>query len=240
MGFPAPSVTHHLRNPGTEDLVYLMGGEHRDVEVAEFPSIGKVRATARARLPRQVGGDTLVHPSASRAAERRGLTEQQVALSTGRAHHLHAHGAAAFHSRWRLSSRPKRFGHAVGVRGVHRGLRRSGRRCRWRTTTGVFRGPSSDLVDPQPLAASTSESTKRRADPRVVEWLASEDEGSMFLSEIVLGEFENGLSKLPEGKRSSAPSRTRKPSAPSESGSSPSTPGPGPAGVRCRRVRAPR
>jgi uncharacterized cupin superfamily protein len=42
MGFPAPSVTHHLRNPGPEDLIYLMGGEHRDIEVAEFPSLGKV------------------------------------------------------------------------------------------------------------------------------------------------------------------------------------------------------
>ena len=27
MGFPTPSLGHHLRNPFDEDLVYLMGGE---------------------------------------------------------------------------------------------------------------------------------------------------------------------------------------------------------------------
>jgi uncharacterized cupin superfamily protein len=41
MGFPTPSVAHHLRNTGTEDLVYLMGGESRDFEVATFPRLGK-------------------------------------------------------------------------------------------------------------------------------------------------------------------------------------------------------
>lgn len=41
LGFPTPSVAHHLRNPFDEELVYLMGGEHKDVEVAEFPKIGK-------------------------------------------------------------------------------------------------------------------------------------------------------------------------------------------------------
>ena len=41
MGFPAPSVAHHLRNTGAEPLVYLMGGEHRDVEIATFPRLGK-------------------------------------------------------------------------------------------------------------------------------------------------------------------------------------------------------
>lgn len=41
MGFPAPSVAHHLRNSGSEDLVYLMGGENRDAEVATFPKLGK-------------------------------------------------------------------------------------------------------------------------------------------------------------------------------------------------------
>ncbi len=37
MGFPTPSVAHHLRNPFDEDLVYLCGGEIRDLEVAEYP-----------------------------------------------------------------------------------------------------------------------------------------------------------------------------------------------------------
>jgi uncharacterized cupin superfamily protein len=41
MGFPAPSVAHLLRNTGTEDLVYLAGGENREFEVAEFPALGK-------------------------------------------------------------------------------------------------------------------------------------------------------------------------------------------------------
>jgi len=41
MGFPTPSVAHHLRNPYDEDLVYLVGGENLDVEVADFPRLGK-------------------------------------------------------------------------------------------------------------------------------------------------------------------------------------------------------
>lgn len=41
MGFPTPSVAHHLRNTGNEDLVYLTGGENLDVEIAEFPRLGK-------------------------------------------------------------------------------------------------------------------------------------------------------------------------------------------------------
>ena len=41
LAFPTPSVAHHLRNPFTEDLVYLMGGENRETEVADFPRLGK-------------------------------------------------------------------------------------------------------------------------------------------------------------------------------------------------------
>ena len=41
MAFPTPGVAHHLRNPFETDLVYLMGGENRDVEVADFPDLGK-------------------------------------------------------------------------------------------------------------------------------------------------------------------------------------------------------
>lgn len=41
MGFPTPSVAHHLRNIGDEDLVYLTGGENVDVEIAEFPRLEK-------------------------------------------------------------------------------------------------------------------------------------------------------------------------------------------------------
>lgn len=41
MGFPTPSVAHHLRNPYGDTLVYLMGGENLDVEIADFPRLGK-------------------------------------------------------------------------------------------------------------------------------------------------------------------------------------------------------
>jgi uncharacterized cupin superfamily protein len=40
MGFPT-AVAHHLRNPYDEDLVYLVGGESHEVEVADFPRLGK-------------------------------------------------------------------------------------------------------------------------------------------------------------------------------------------------------
>jgi len=41
MGFSTPSVAHHLKNVGDEDLVYLVGGENLDIEIAEFPHLGK-------------------------------------------------------------------------------------------------------------------------------------------------------------------------------------------------------
>ncbi len=41
MGFPTPRVAHHLRNAYDEDLVYLVGGENLDVEIADFPRLGK-------------------------------------------------------------------------------------------------------------------------------------------------------------------------------------------------------
>ncbi|MBW4574818.1 MAG: cupin domain-containing protein [Aphanothece sp. CMT-3BRIN-NPC111] len=41
MGFATPSVAHHLRNPFHEDLVYLMGGERRQMEIADFPRLKK-------------------------------------------------------------------------------------------------------------------------------------------------------------------------------------------------------
>jgi uncharacterized cupin superfamily protein len=41
MGFAAPSVAHHLRNPFDRDLVYLMGGERRRTEIADYPRLGK-------------------------------------------------------------------------------------------------------------------------------------------------------------------------------------------------------
>ena len=41
LGFPTPGVAHHLRNPFDTDLVYLVGGESLDLDVAEFPKLGK-------------------------------------------------------------------------------------------------------------------------------------------------------------------------------------------------------
>jgi len=47
MGFgTSPPVAHHLRNPFTEDLVYLSGGERRPSEIAEYPKLGKMMVRA--------------------------------------------------------------------------------------------------------------------------------------------------------------------------------------------------
>ncbi|MCL6470372.1 MAG: cupin domain-containing protein [Ralstonia sp.] len=40
MAFPT-GVAHHLRNCGKDDLVYLCGGEHLNIEIADFPRLGK-------------------------------------------------------------------------------------------------------------------------------------------------------------------------------------------------------
>ena len=41
MAFPTPSVAHHLTNPFDDELVYLAGGEHREVDVVDFPTLGQ-------------------------------------------------------------------------------------------------------------------------------------------------------------------------------------------------------
>ena len=41
IGFPTPSVGHHLRNAGDEDLVYISGGERREIEIVDFPRHGR-------------------------------------------------------------------------------------------------------------------------------------------------------------------------------------------------------
>jgi uncharacterized cupin superfamily protein len=56
LGFPPATLAHHVRNTGTEDLVYLSGGESVDVEVADFPRLGK-------RLVR-IGAEATVYPLA--------------------------------------------------------------------------------------------------------------------------------------------------------------------------------
>jgi uncharacterized cupin superfamily protein len=74
MGFPAPGVAHHLRNPYDEDLVYLVGGESHEVEVADFPRLGRRMlrlgqnveiydtSDARAFIPLQDEADTSDQP----------------------------------------------------------------------------------------------------------------------------------------------------------------------------------
>jgi uncharacterized cupin superfamily protein len=41
LGFPTDGVAHHLRNTGTTDLVYLMGGERTPLDIGRFPTVGK-------------------------------------------------------------------------------------------------------------------------------------------------------------------------------------------------------
>jgi len=41
LAFPAPSVVHQLKNPFTEDLVYLMGGSNHPAEIADFPTLNR-------------------------------------------------------------------------------------------------------------------------------------------------------------------------------------------------------
>jgi uncharacterized cupin superfamily protein len=41
MGFPTPSVAHLLKNRGSDELVYLMGGEDQPVDVLDYPHLGK-------------------------------------------------------------------------------------------------------------------------------------------------------------------------------------------------------
>jgi uncharacterized cupin superfamily protein len=50
LAFPTPSVAHHLVNTGAEDLVYLMGGENLEHEVATFPELGKLMLKRNGRV----------------------------------------------------------------------------------------------------------------------------------------------------------------------------------------------
>lgn len=46
-----------------------------------------------------------------------------------------------------------------------------------------------------------SELVKTRPEPRLVEWLDAQDDESLFLSVVTLGEIRKGLTILPDGKR---------------------------------------
>ena len=60
VAFPTPSAPHQLRNVFTEDVVYLTGGEHAELDVADYPRHGK-------RLVR-IGGNCAVYELDSGAA----------------------------------------------------------------------------------------------------------------------------------------------------------------------------
>lgn len=41
VGFQAPSLPHQLRNPFNKSLVALLGGERCEIDIADFPRLGK-------------------------------------------------------------------------------------------------------------------------------------------------------------------------------------------------------
>jgi len=41
MAFPTPRIAHSLRNPFERELVYLMGGESRELDVTDFPDLDR-------------------------------------------------------------------------------------------------------------------------------------------------------------------------------------------------------
>ena len=41
LAYPAPGCAHHLRNPFDAEFTYLMGGESREFDIADFPRVGK-------------------------------------------------------------------------------------------------------------------------------------------------------------------------------------------------------
>jgi uncharacterized cupin superfamily protein len=41
VAFPTPSVAHNMTNPFDDELVYLMGGENKEYEIADFPTLDK-------------------------------------------------------------------------------------------------------------------------------------------------------------------------------------------------------
>ncbi len=49
MGFPSPSPAHALHNDGSEDLVYLMGGEKNPSDVVHYPRIRRSMIKAHGR-----------------------------------------------------------------------------------------------------------------------------------------------------------------------------------------------
>lgn len=55
VGFPPGTYAHNVRNPNSSDLVYLCGGERRDIDVVDYPVV-------RRRVVR-IGGEMTVYPA---------------------------------------------------------------------------------------------------------------------------------------------------------------------------------
>jgi uncharacterized cupin superfamily protein len=64
VAFPTPSQAHLLRNVFSEDVVYLSGGEHAELDVADFPRLGKrlVRIGERSTVYELDSGAALPFP----------------------------------------------------------------------------------------------------------------------------------------------------------------------------------
>lgn len=64
LAFPTPSVPHQMTNPFAEDLVYLMGGENRKFDVADFPNLDKrmIRLGTDIRVYRLSDGEPFPEP----------------------------------------------------------------------------------------------------------------------------------------------------------------------------------
>jgi uncharacterized cupin superfamily protein len=41
VALPTPGIAHSLRNPFERELVYLMGGESRELDIADFPDLDR-------------------------------------------------------------------------------------------------------------------------------------------------------------------------------------------------------
>lgn len=66
--FPTPSAPHQLRNVFAEDVVYLTGGEHAELDVVDFPRLGTrvVRIGDRATVYQLDDGAALPFPGIDR------------------------------------------------------------------------------------------------------------------------------------------------------------------------------
>jgi len=60
VAFPTPSVAHNLANRSEHDLLYLMGGENRANEVADFPNLDRrmVKISGKVTIYRLSDGKT--------------------------------------------------------------------------------------------------------------------------------------------------------------------------------------